>query len=68
MGIINEDRSLFTVKMIASELGYTVKWIGVSNMIKTDFLVLENEARDQYHSFVGVNKFEVALEWLRRRV
>jgi len=68
MGIMNEERAIFMVKMIASELGYTVKWVRASNMIENDILVVEDGSDDQYHSFVGENKFEVALEWLRRRV
>ncbi len=68
MGMMNEDQALFMVKMIASELGYMVKWVRASNMIENDILVIENGYDDQYHSFVGENKFEIALEWLRRRI
>ncbi len=68
MDLMDEDHALFVVKLLASELGYTVRWIRASNIIENDILVLEDECEDQFHSFVGENKFEVALEWLQRRV
>ncbi len=63
---MGKDQSLLIVSMLASELGYTVRWIGMAEAVK-DVLVLEQEG-GYFHSFVGANKFDLALEWLRRKV
>ena len=68
MNVMDEDRALFLVKMMASELGYSVKWLRNTHLCINDILVLEDECRDRIHCFVGINKFEMALEWLRRRM
>lgn len=64
---MEEDGTILTVKMAASELGYTVKWIRTADASEHDILVLENENDEHCHSFVGANKLEIALEWLRQK-
>ncbi len=64
---MEEDEAILTVKTAALELGYTVRWIRAANASEHDILVLENEHDEHCHSFVGANKLEIALEWLRRK-
>jgi len=64
---MEENQSLSVVNMIASKLGYTVRCVRPSCMDMQEILVLEYD-RDHFYSFVGVNKVQVALEWLRSRV
>ncbi len=61
-----EQQLLSLVSMIASELGYTVKWVQLPNEVK-EILVLEHE-NSQFYSFLGGNKVQVALQWLRQQV
>ena len=64
---MGKDQSHFALSIIASELGYTVRWIqSVGEGVK-DVLVLEQEC-GYFHSFVGANKFDLAIKWLRRKV
>ena len=64
---MEEDQTLLAVCMIASELEYVVKLEQLANGGVKSVLVLEREC-EYFHSFVGVNKFALALEWLRRKV
>jgi len=64
---MKEDQFLLFVKMIASELGYTVRCVQPSTMDRQEILVLEYDS-SHFYSFVGINKAQVALEWLRSRM
>lgn len=60
-----EQYSFSLVNMIASELGYTVKWVQLPDW--EAILVLEH-GDSLFYSFLGKNKIEVALRWLRQNV
>lgn len=62
----NEHQSLVLVKMIASELGYTMMFVQHPDMGVKEILVFERE-QSHFSSFVGENKVEIALQWLRRQ-
>jgi len=64
---MGEEQSISLMDMTASELGYTVKWVQLSYVEVKEMLVLERE-NGYFHCFLGVNKVELALQWLRREV
>jgi len=64
---MGKKQSVSLVNLIASELGYTVKYLQLPQMEVKEVLVLERD-NDQFHSFLGVNRVELALQWLRHEV
>lgn len=64
MIVYGKKHSISLVNLIASELGYTVRYLWLPNM---EVLVFECDD-GQFHSFLGVNRFELALQWLRHEV
>jgi len=61
-----EQQFLSLVSMIASELGYIVKWVQLPDREAKEILVLERE-NSHFYSFLGGNKVQVALQWLRQQ-
>ncbi len=51
-----EQQLLSLVNMIASELGYTMKWVQLPNMEVKEIFVLERE-NSHFYSFLGETRF-----------
>ncbi|GAC1357642.1 MAG: hypothetical protein NVSMB38_40220 [Ktedonobacteraceae bacterium] len=63
---MREGLYVLLVNMVASELGYKMHWTRLANGVVGETFSLANEHGD-YRSFTGKDKFERALEWLRKK-
>ena len=61
-----EEQPLLVVKMIASELGYTVRLVCIPDEQEMEVLVFEREC-ESFHSFLGNDKVELALRCCVRK-
>ncbi|GCE31555.1 hypothetical protein KDA_70390 [Dictyobacter alpinus] len=59
--------AVLLMNMLASELGYEIRWISDSPENSSDVILLDNNAGDS-RSFSGIQKFELAVEWLRQKM
>ncbi|GHO87365.1 hypothetical protein [Dictyobacter formicarum] len=59
--------AILLMNMLASELGYKIKFITASDEYANDTLLLNNNNGDMQR-FSGCDKYEQAVAWLRKKI
>jgi hypothetical protein len=60
-------KAILLINMLASELGYEVKWARLPNGAVGDSFRLDNQEGEE-RLFRGPKKYDQALQWLRAKV
>ncbi|GER90495.1 hypothetical protein KDW_46570 [Dictyobacter vulcani] len=64
---MRKGMAVLLMNMLASELGYEVRWITDTPENSSDIILLDNNEGDSKR-FSGTQKFEQAVEWLRQKM
>ncbi len=66
-GKMETGKAILLINMLASELGYELKWARLPNGVVGDSFRLDNH-KGEGRLFRGPKKYEQALQWLRAKV
>jgi hypothetical protein len=64
--VLRKSEALLLMNMLAAEFGYKVEWTMLPSGKQADSLRLENDNGDA-SEFRGEEKFEQAVQWLRKK-